>query len=45
MQVAGNNVANVDTPGYTRQDVHLIPSLSSPSSVGSIGNGVEADYI
>ncbi len=45
MEVAGNNVANVDTPGYTRQALNLIPAQSYPTSAGLMGNGVEADYI
>ncbi len=42
IQVAGHNVSNVDTPGYTRQTLLLNPALPNPSGVGPIGNGVEA---
>ncbi len=45
IQVAGHNVANVDTPGYTRQTLLLEPSLPNPSPVGPVGNGVEATRI
>lgn len=40
--VTGNNVANVNTPGYTRQTVGLSPRESTSSNAGFIGNGVEA---
>ena len=43
--VAGHNVANVDTPGYTRQTLSLTPSISTPASVGFLGNGVRAESI
>ena len=45
IEVAGNNVANVDTPGYTRQALHLTPAQTYPSPAGLIGTGVDADYI
>ncbi|MDH3392476.1 MAG: flagellar hook-associated protein FlgK [Desulfobulbaceae bacterium] len=45
MQVASHNVANVDTPGYTRQTLSLTPSLATPVAVGNIGNGVHGDQI
>lgn len=43
--VAGHNVANVDTPGYTRQTLSLTPSISTPESVGFLGNGVRAEGV
>jgi flagellar hook-associated protein FlgK len=43
--VAGHNVANVDTPGYTRQTLSLTPSISTPESVGFLGNGVRAESV
>ncbi len=45
VQVASNNVANVDTPGYSRQVLNLANRLATPTSVGSIGTGVEAESI
>jgi flagellar hook-associated protein 1 FlgK len=45
VQVAGHNVANVDTEGYTRQSLSLTPSQSVPSALGPIGNGVHADFV
>jgi flagellar hook-associated protein FlgK len=43
--VAGHNVANVDTPGYTRQTLDLTTSISSPEAVGFLGNGVRGQKI
>ena len=43
--VASHNVANVDTPGYTRQALSLTPNLATPISVGNIGGGVKGDEI
>ena len=52
MQVAGHNVANVYTEGYSRQRVNLstttpytAPGLSSPVIPGQIGTGVKVDEI
>jgi len=45
VQVASHNVANVDTPGYTRQTLSLSPNLATPLSVGNIGNGVHGEMI
>jgi flagellar hook-associated protein 1 FlgK len=42
INVTGNNIANVNTPGYTRQKLILESSASIPSSVGQMGSGVEA---
>ncbi|MEF3168691.1 MAG: flagellar hook-associated protein FlgK [Deltaproteobacteria bacterium] len=42
MHVTGNNVSNVNTPGYSRQSVTLSPAYPTPSTVGPIGNGVNA---
>jgi len=38
----GHNIANVNTPGYTRQRVSIRPSLPSETMLGPIGTGVEA---
>jgi flagellar hook-associated protein 1 FlgK len=46
MQTAGNNVANANTPGYSRQRVELVSSL--PFAVGrglQIGSGVDVAAI
>jgi len=43
--VAGHNVANVDTPGYTRQTLDLTTSASSPEAIGFLGNGVRGQKI
>ncbi|RJX28102.1 MAG: flagellar hook-associated protein FlgK [Desulfurivibrio sp.] len=40
ISVAGHNIANVDTPGYTRQTLTLTPALPTPEGVGFFGNGV-----
>ncbi len=42
ISVAANNIANVDTPGYTRQTLTLTTAQSSPVGVGYLGGGVEA---
>ena len=45
ISVVGHNVANVDTPGYTRQTLSLTPAISTPESVGFLGNGVRAESV
>jgi len=42
INVTGNNIANVNTPGYSRQKLILENKTPMQSSVGPIGNGVEA---
>ena len=42
LQTAGNNVANVNTPGYSRQSVLLQSVEGQFSGSGYYGNGVEA---
>ena len=42
LQTAGNNVANVNTAGYSRQSVLLQAVDGSFSGAGYYGNGVEA---
>ncbi|MEI4270696.1 flagellar hook-associated protein FlgK [Klenkia sp. LSe6-5] len=50
LEVTGQNIANVNTPGYTRQRVDM-QSLASTSAYGlyakedGLGNGVSADKI
>jgi len=46
LQVAGNNMANAATPGYTRRSVHLAPLQSQPLGPNAtIGNGVQLNSI
>jgi flagellar hook-associated protein 1 FlgK len=40
VSVAGHNIANVDTPGYTRQSLALTPAQPTPEGIGFFGNGV-----
>lgn len=42
LQVVGNNIANVNTPGYIRQELILSPALGYKSGNLIIGQGVEA---
>ncbi|HID98194.1 MAG TPA: flagellar hook-associated protein FlgK [Thermodesulfobacteriaceae bacterium] len=42
LQTTGHNVANVNTDGYSRQNVTLSPRYPTPTEIGSLGNGVEA---
>nr|MBF0221265.1 flagellar hook-associated protein FlgK [Desulfobulbaceae bacterium] len=45
ISVAGHNIANVDTPGYSRQVLQLNEALATPHRVGFFGNGVVAESI
>lgn len=38
-EIAGNNLANVNTPGYARQRVSIVTSNTVPSSLGPQGTG------
>ncbi|MCJ7600520.1 MAG: flagellar basal body protein, partial [Desulfobulbaceae bacterium] len=38
--VAGHNIANVNTPGYTRQSLALTPAVPTQEGIGFFGNGV-----
>ena len=40
--VTGNNIANVNTPGYTRQRVNLSSDVPVNSGIGPVGTGVQA---
>jgi len=40
VEVTGNNVANVNTPGYSRQRVNLVSASPVPSPWGPLGRGV-----
>ena len=45
IQVASNNIANVDTPGYTRQMLELGSNPSTPVAAGNLGGGVRGQEI
>ncbi|MBF0508891.1 MAG: flagellar hook-associated protein FlgK [Deltaproteobacteria bacterium] len=42
LQVTGHNIANVNTPGFSRQRATLQTTIPDTSSVGPIGSGVQA---
>lgn len=42
LKTTGNNIANVNTPGYSRQGVQLVPIEGQPTGSGYYGKGVEA---
>jgi flagellar hook-associated protein 1 len=41
LQVTSNNIANVNTPGYARQEAILTEETAIPTDTGLIGNGVQ----
>ena len=45
MEVVSHNIANVDTEGYSRQELNLITPLPAPSRWGPLGTGVDAASI
>ncbi|THJ20870.1 MAG: flagellar hook-associated protein FlgK [Nitrospira sp. CG24E] len=45
ISVAGHNIANVNTPGYSRQEVTLAENRPENGSPGQIGTGVHAETI
>jgi len=45
LQTISNNIANVNTPGYSRQRVNITPSYSVQTSVGTLGTGVRVTNI
>ncbi len=45
IEVASNNIANVDTPGYTRQSLELEANNATPISAGMLGGGVTGTKI
>lgn len=52
MDVTGNNIANVNTDGYSRQvvtmsatDPYTIPAFDSPVSAGQLSTGVQVDQV
>lgn len=45
VNVTGNNIANVNTPGYSRQRVGMETHVPAPSPVGTIGFGVRTTSV
>lgn len=45
LQTTGNNVANANSPGYSRQRVDLKEALPEQLPVGQLGTGVQVDGI
>jgi flagellar hook-associated protein 1 FlgK len=45
ISVAGHNIANVNTPGYSRQQITLAENRPENGSPGQIGTGVHAESI
>ena len=45
LDTAGHNIANVNTPGYSRQRVELTARPGEPAGNGFIGNGVSSPTV
>ena len=45
LQVTGNNVANANTPGYSRQTVQLATAFSQQTGNGFFGKGVDVTTV
>ncbi|WP_025270394.1 flagellar hook-associated protein FlgK [Hippea sp. KM1] len=45
INTTGNNVANVNTPGYSRERVDILPSMPMLSYAGVFGTGAEISQI
>ena len=45
LQTAGNNISNVNTPGYSRQSVVLKTALGQYTGSGYLGKGVDVQTI
>ncbi|MCL6621441.1 MAG: flagellar hook-associated protein FlgK [Syntrophobacterales bacterium] len=45
VEVTSHNVANVNTPGYSRQEVNYVTAYPVPSPWGPLGNGVKVQGI
>lgn len=43
--VTGNNIANVNTPGYSRQRLNVSSDVSVTTGIGLMGSGVKANEI
>ncbi|MFQ5453579.1 MAG: flagellar hook-associated protein FlgK [Candidatus Zixiibacteriota bacterium] len=41
LQTIGHNIANVNTPGYTRQRVNITSTIPDINTIGVIGTGVQ----
>ena len=45
VEVTGHNIANVDTPGFSRQTVDYVTATPVPSPYGPVGTGVKVQGI
>ena len=45
LQTIGHNIANVNTPGFTRQRVNISTTLPEHNTVGTVGSGVKVANI
>ena len=45
LEITGNNIANVNTPGYSRRTVNLEETISIDGKPGQIGTGVVATEV
>lgn len=45
LNVSGNNVANVNTPGYTKENVEIVSSIPMFTHPGTFGTGAEVSQI
>jgi flagellar hook-associated protein 1 FlgK len=45
LDTISNNIANVNTPGYSQQTTNLVTTPATQTGVGSIGNGVAVDNV
>jgi flagellar hook-associated protein 1 FlgK len=45
ISVTSHNIANVNTPGYSRQKLVMSTNIPSDSAIGPMGNGVSGEAI
>ena len=45
LTVIGHNIVNVNSPGFSKQTVLMVPNTALPSDVGLLGSGVSVDSI
>ena len=45
IETVSHNIANVNTPGYSRQELNLVTSEAYPTRIGPLGTGVDAASI
>ncbi|MBW2436239.1 MAG: flagellar hook-associated protein FlgK [Desulfobacterales bacterium] len=45
MNVTSHNIANVNTPGYSRQRLRMSTNTPASMSIGMVGSGVSADSV